>query len=218
MEAVTAPVTASCAPPVPHRRIPRLLLLARFSLVPTLVFLIAKVALWFASPNWFLLAYILFSSGIVLTKAWILLRNRQHARLSFRARRVADRALYRRTGVILLALAIGVVLTSVPVLLGDTVPPSSDFWIGIAIAAVAFTEITLSLIGFVTGRRDGHLIASALRRVNLASELMLLALAQAALLSALAPGYDAVNGLAVVLLGTVCALLGAGMLYRTPKA
>ena len=216
-EAPVAAAAGASLRAILHGRVPRLLLFARISLISGGLFLLMKIGVWAAAPNSFLLACVLFTAGTLALKALILLAHRQLIRLGMASRIAGETRLVRRAGLILIVLSVVFVITSIPVLLSDRVPEETNMWVGITIAAVGFTELTIGIIGAVAGRHDRDAAAFAVRRVNLAGALVFVVLAQAALLSALSPGDDAANGIAAAAMGSLSALLGWGMIHRSAK-
>lgn len=195
-------------------RLARLFFFAGISVALGIVMLIAKVVLLLAAPDWFLLANIVFALGAIATKISLLRR-----RASIRAGAVADaeqaeRLAYRHTGAIIILLSLVYLLTLTPALLGASTVQTQELWTGIAIAAVAFTELTLSLIAAVAGRRDRNPIASAIRRMNLATAIVLIALAQSALIATAGPSGSQTSATQAVSYGIAAAAVGIGMQLR----
>ncbi|MFD4420969.1 hypothetical protein ACFWN7_05645 [Agromyces sp. NPDC058484] len=112
-------------------------------------------------------------------------------------------------------LSVLYLLTLTPALLGTDTFLGQDLWAGITIAAVAFSELILSLVATIAGRHDTEPLASAVRRMNLASALVLISLAQAALVSARQPESVLTSTLAAAGFGVAAAVVGAEMLWRT---
>ncbi len=201
-----------------RRRVPRLFMLAHFSLLPNAAVLIAKTALLGIAPSWFLLANVVFASGILATKVTVLVRWRSRRTWTAHDRSRAVRGLYARTGANLAALGCLYIALCLPTVFGERMSGPHDLWAGIAIAAVAFTELIVCIIGLVTGRRDADPAASSLRRLNLCSALVLIVLAQSALLSAITPASQTLNGFTGITVGALVILLGAGPFHRHRNA
>ncbi|MHC9043220.1 hypothetical protein ACYX8G_01470 [Microbacterium saperdae] len=168
-------------------RLPRLFFFTVVSIALGIVMLVAKLGLFLAAPDWFLLANIVFATGAVGTKLFLLRRRAAIRTMSFPDASRAERRAYLQTGATIVLLSVLYLLTLTPALLGTSTFLGQELWAGIAIAAVAFTELVLSLIAAVAGRRDLEPIASAIRRMNLATAFVLIALAQSALIAAVAP-------------------------------
>ena len=195
-------------------RVPRLLLLAHFSLVPSTAVLLAKTVLLLVAPSWFLLANVVFATGVLSAKTVVLRHwRRGRTRTPGRPAHAACR-LYARTGAAVLVLGALYVVLCLPTVFGERMSGAHDLWAGIAIAAVAFTELVLCIVGLITGRFDADPLASSIRRLNLCSALALLVLAQSALLSAIAPQSQTLNGFTGITVGALVMMLGAGPLHR----
>lgn len=197
-----------------RHRVPRLFLLAHVSLLTSTVVLIAKGVLLVVAPSWFLLANVVFATGILATKIMVLLNWRLGRKRTPTERARVARQLYARTGIAVLALGIVYVVMCLPTVFGERMSGTQELWAGIVIAAVAFTELVLCIIGLITGRRDADPLASSIRRLNLCSTLVLIVLAQSALLSAIAPESQTLNGFTGIAFGALVVMLGAGPLHR----
>jgi hypothetical protein len=195
-------------------RLPRLFFFAGVSVGLGIVMLVAKLALFVATPDWFLLANIVFASGAVGTKIYLLRRRATIRRMSIADAKRAERRAYVQTGWAIIVLSALYLLTLAPALLGASTFHGQELWSGIAIAVVAFTELILSLIAAVSGRRDLEPIASAIRRMNLATAIVLIALAQSALIAAVGPSGAQTSAPTALGFGTAAAVVGAGMLVR----
>lgn len=202
---------------LPHR-VPRLLLLAHFSLVSGSVVLIAKSVLFFIAPSWFLLANIVFAAGAIATKLFVLVRWRAARNLPEEERSRSARRLYARTGAAIVALAIVYIAACLPSVFGERLSGTHDLWAGVTIAAIAFTELALCLVGLITGRNDADPVASSIRRLNLCAALVLIVLAQSALLSAITPESQSLNGFTGMGFGALVLALGLGPLHRHSEA
>ncbi|MDP3951680.1 hypothetical protein [Microbacterium sp.] len=199
-------------------RVPRLFLLAHLSLLTSTAVLIAKGVLLVVAPSWFLLANVTFGAGVIATKVMVLLYGRRtRRRTSADSARVA-RQLYARTGIAVLTLGTMYILMCLPTIFGERMSGTHALWAGIVIAAVAFTELILCIIGLITGRHDADPLASSIRRLNLCSALVLIVLAQSALLSAITPESQTLNGFTGIAFGALVVMLGAGPLYRHREA
>lgn len=197
-----------------RHRVPRLFLLAHVSLLTSTVVLIAKAVVLVVAPSWFLLANVAFATGVLVTKIVVLSHWRRGRTRAPTERAHVARQLYAWTGIAALALGSLYIVMCLPTVFGERMSGTHDLWAGIIIAAVAFTELVLCIIGLVTGRRDADPLASSIRRLNLCSALVLIVLAQSALLSAITPEAQTLNGFTGIAFGALVVMLGAGPLHR----
>ncbi|MWB97534.1 hypothetical protein [Agromyces seonyuensis] len=192
----------------------RLVLLGRASLLPTALLIGAKAALVLAAPSWFLFGSVAVSAGLLAAKARLLLvAGPGRGRRSQPEVRVARTSRCVSLALIFFGLICG--LTGIPASLDAERVASSPLGVGIALAAISFTELIACGIGMVVGRRDAQPFAADLRRVNLASGLVLLTLAQVALLSATGASHPAGPGLLGLAVAVAIGMLGANGLTRT---
>lgn len=196
------------------QRLPRLFFFAGVSVATGFLLLLAKVALFVSTPDWFLFANIVFVSGSLSIKA-SLLRKRRMLRKQGRAS--ADGAIraYRRTGVLLMFLSVAYLIALLPSAFGPETFLGDDLWAALAVTAVAFTEMVLALVASAAGRVDRQPIASALRRTNLATAFIMMALAQSALVTCFGGDGSPKGTAAAVAFGLAAGVIGAGMLRRS---
>lgn len=163
----------------------------------------------------FMTANILFTFGLAVIKVLVVAADRRAVR---RGITTAIPRAYRTTGLLVLILSIAYVVSCLPLALGHNTSDRYDENVAIAIAAIAFTELGFSVHGLLASRRNDDVLMEAIKLSNLASSLVLIVLAQTALLSMSAATTEdpsRYNGVCGVALGTLAALIGAYMLTRS---
>lgn len=168
------------------------------------------------SPDWFLLANIVFATGVIAAKVYLLRRRVLLRTLQPDVAKRAEVVAYRRTGVLIVALSAAYLLTLLPAMLGTHTFLGHDRVAAITLTVVAFTELTLSFVAANAGRKDTEPIASAIRRMNIAMAVIMMALAQSALVTAFGDDGSPTGTSAAVAFGLIAAAIGGGML-RSPS-
>ena len=128
---------------------------------------------------------------------------------------------YKLSGMILIVASVLYVIYSTR-LLWHPMVSHYDKYIGLGIAAFAFTELGLNIRGVIVERHNHTLLFHAIRMINLASSLICLVLTQTAILSFThdtMPDYDpsVSNGLMGILMGIAATLIGCVMLWRVQR-
>lgn len=174
-----------------------------------------KGALLLLTPSLFMLANVIFTLGMVVLKTLVVSADR-------RCRAGDDHAAlraYRRSGIVLLILAGLYGTLCLPLVLGLAVTPRYGYEVSIAIAAVTFAELGLSVHGLVSSRRRRDTLMEAVKLGNIAASLVLLVLTQTALLSMATDGEHSLwNGVCALVMATAVAGIGAGMLVRAARS
>ena len=150
-----------------------------------LLFAAAKLVLFLLEPNLFLLANVLFSLGVGLAKA-LAVGSYRRARSSEHAAAPSAVAQYRaatKIGVVLTASAALYVGLCLPLLLGKTVSVAFEPLVAEILALIAFVELGIAITAAIRMRRSKQPLVRSIRVVNVGSALVLLVLAQAAILS-----------------------------------
>lgn len=198
-------------------RLPRLFFFAGISIAAGFLLLIAKVALFVSTPDWFLLANIVFVTGSLSIKL-SLLRTRRMLRRQAAASASMDAVrAYRRTGVLLVLLSGAYLLALLPAVFGPRTFLGDDLWAAFSVTVIAFTEMVLALVASVAGRRDRQPIASAIRRTNFATAFIMMALAQSALVAAFGGDGSPKGTAPAVAFGLAAGVIGAGMMRRSVR-
>lgn len=98
------------------------------------------------------------------------------------------------------------------------VPPTENYsdLFAISFAALAFTELTVAIVGLVKSNKQNDLLKSGLKSINLASALTALAFTQVAILSFAAEDINSsfYNGISGVIMGSGCLIICLFMLIK----
>jgi hypothetical protein len=189
--------------------------LATLAIPGHLAMALSKAGLLFFGFSAFLSANVLFTFGLAAIKLLVVVADRRTLHTASPA--VGTRAL-RDSGLIVVLLSGAYVLSCLPLALGRDTSPGYGKNVAIAIAALAFTELAFSVHGALSSRRRQDILMEAIKLSNLASSLILIVLAQTALLSmTAADGVDPsrYNGFCGLLLGSLAALVGIHMVARS---
>lgn len=150
-----------------------------------LLFAAGKLVLFLVEPNLFLLANVLFSLGIGIAKATAVhayrrARSSQHAAApsTFEQYRAAT-----RIGIVLSTAAALYVCLCLPLLTGATVSVDFEPLVAEILALIAFVELGFAITAAIRMRRSKQPLVRSIRVVNVGSGLVLIVLAQAAILS-----------------------------------
>lgn len=186
----------------------------------------SKAVILLFSFSAFMAANVLFTLGLAVIKLLIILAHRRQVRHGPTLNIVQT---YRTTGLLVLALAIVYSLSCLPLVFGVNTSDHYDKGVAVAIGLIAFVELVFSVHGLFASRKNNDILMEAVKLSNLAASLILLVLAQTALLSLTADtGVDPIthassmdpsryNGLTGVTLGTLAALIGLYMLTQRGK-
>ena len=150
-----------------------------------LLFAAGKLVLFLVEPNLFLLANVLFSLGVGLAKA-IAVRTYRRARSSEHADAPTAVEQYQgatRIGIVLTASAMLYVGLCLPLLMGTTVSVAFEPLVAEILALIAFVELGFAITAAIRMRRSKQPLVRSIRVVNVGSAMVLLVLAQAAILS-----------------------------------
>ncbi|KQO97475.1 hypothetical protein ASF30_13645 [Leifsonia sp. Leaf264] len=150
-----------------------------------LLFAVGKLVLFLVEPNLFLLANVLFSLGIGIAKATAVAAYRR-ARSSEHAAAPSTVEQYRaatRIGIVLSAAAALYVGLCLPLLTGATVSVDFEPLVAEILALIAFVELGFAITAAIRMRRSKQPLVRSIRVVNVGSGLVLIVLAQAAILS-----------------------------------
>ncbi|MFC7582281.1 hypothetical protein ACFQ23_08170 [Schaalia naturae] len=189
--------------------------LATLAIPGHLVMAISKAGLLFFGFSAFLSANVLFNFGLAAIKVLVVVTDRRTLQTASPA--AGTRAL-RDSGLIVVLLSGAYVLSCLPLALGRDTSPGYGKNVATAIAALAFTELGFSVHGVLSSRRRQDILMEAIKLSNLASSLVLVVLAQTALLSMTATdGVDPsrYNGFCGLVLGSLAALVGIHMVARS---
>lgn len=176
-----------------------------------LLFAAAKLVLFLVEPNLFLLANVLFSLGAGVAKAiavgaYRTSRSSEHAS----APSLIDQ--YRAStviGIVLIVSAAVYVALCLPLLLGTKVSVVFEPVVAEILALIAFVELGFAITSAVRMRHSKQPLVRSIRVVNVGSGLVLLVLAQAAILSFTASADSAWGvGVSALLFGGATALGG----------
>ncbi|HEY0188519.1 MAG TPA: hypothetical protein VGC67_13595 [Cellulomonas sp.] len=179
-----------------------------------------KAGLLLVTPSVFLAANVLFTLGVAAAKLLAIHAHRAAVRTGAPGgtdlRDPRQRGAYHQVGLLVAVLAAVYVAMCVLVAVGGAHIDQYDHDVAIAIATVAFVELGFAIHGMLVARRDREPVVEAIKLVNLSGALVLLVLAQAALMSISDGGTDPSRpcGLTGVLVGTVAVLLGLRMFLR----
>lgn len=168
-----------------------------------------KGILLVVSVSLFMAANVAFTLGLALVKFLVVTAAGQD-----RAE-TARRRVYRLCGGIVLTLALAYAVCCIPLALGLTSAERYSPTVSIAIATVAFSELGFSIHGFVSARRHRDLLMEAVKLSNLAASLILLVLAQTALLSTSATeDHSVYDGVCGIVMGLGAAAVGLHMILH----
>lgn len=185
----------------------------------------SKAVVLLFSFSIFLAANMAFTLGLAAVKVFVVLTDRRARRGGLTEGDVPRT--YRLTGMIVLALSIAYVLSCLPLVYGTNTSGHYDRIVAIAIGVIAAIELGVSAHGVFASRKHDDLLMEAVKLSNLAASLILLVLAQTALLSlTMGSSVDPItqqptidpsryNGLSGLVLGTGAALIGVYMLTRS---
>ncbi|MGI9825026.1 hypothetical protein [Agromyces sp. Marseille-Q5079] len=149
------------------------------------VFAAAKLLLFLLEPNLFLLANVLFSLGVGAAKA-IAVGSYRRSRRSATDRAPSIAEQYRAStliGAVLTGSAIVYIALCLPLLIETKVGFAFEPLIAEILALIAFIELGFAITGTIRTRHSKQPLVKSIRIVNLGSGLILLVLAQAAILS-----------------------------------
>ncbi|MDF2926633.1 MAG: hypothetical protein K0R57_5547 [Paenibacillaceae bacterium] len=205
-----------------HTKYSRSIYFARMSVPLNAVMAVGKIVLGIFSFSVFLCVNAFYNIGIACAK-YSAVKAHEDAKAHLAAadpaeiRRMQHNA-YRLIGVIVLASSIVYLVYCLKILFfGDDVTRYHEY-IAIAIAAVTFTEIAVSLHGAVSARRNEEPVIEAIKLTNLASSLISLVLTQTAIMSFTHEGDTSFyNGMSGIIFGTLAALIGLYMILRNPE-
>lgn len=195
--------------------------------VPGHLFMAAsKAVVLLFSFSIFLAANMAFTLGLAAVKIFVVLTDRRANRRGTSSGDDIART-YRLTGLIVLVLSVAYVLSCLPLVYGTNSSGHYDRIVAIAIGVIAAIELAVSAHGVFASRKHNDLLMEAVKLSNLAASLILLVLAQTALLSLTTgtsvdpitqePTMDPsrYNGLSGLVLGSLAALIGVYMLTRS---
>ncbi|MCK2022694.1 hypothetical protein KZC52_07150 [Microbacterium sp. kSW2-24] len=204
-----------------HDRSHRGIALAGLSIPGNIAMAVWKAALLLAAPSVFLLVSVLFAFGIATCKFVAVRAYRSFTRDDVKSRDEADSTrarAYRAIGWIISLLAAAFILGNLTTLLGSSERTGYSLPIGVAIAALAFCELIISIHGIWSARRDRDILVEAIKHANLAAAFILLALTQTAIMSF---AYDddatVANSLGGVVFGSLAMAIGVKMLLYPPQ-
>lgn len=124
---------------------------------------------------------------------------------------------YHKIGIIVLAASTVYTIYCIKMFFGGSGAQYHEY-IAITIAAVTFTEVTVSLQGAIAARRNKEPVVEAIKLTNFASSLISLVLTQTAILSFTYKGDASFfNGLSGIIFGTLAAFIGLYMILRNPE-
>lgn len=191
-----------------------------------LIMSISKVAVLLFSFSWFLAANALFTFGLGAVKLLVVLADRRGVAQGSMSGAVRT---YRVVGLVVFGMSVVYVASCLPLVFGISATDEYSRMIAIVVLTIAIVELVFSVHGLFSSRRRSDLLMEAVKFSNLASSLVLLVLAQSALLSLTAgksmdpithePTTDPsrYNGLSGVALGTVAAFIGLYMVVRSRR-
>ncbi len=197
----------------------RALVFARLSVILNAALALGKIAMGLYSPSFFLCLNGLYNLGIGGAKLAALKGYRESRKEPDDAHSEGygeeEYRYYYLVGIILLIASIIYMLYCIRMLTGGRSSIQYTIIMGIAIAAVTFTEIGLAIHGIIATRRSRSPVMEALKLTNLAASMISLVLTQTAIMSAVAEGdhtfYFGVTG---ILFGGLAALTGLHMIVR----
>lgn len=196
------------------------------SIPANLLFAAWKVVLAVQECSVFILAAAAFNIGLAVIK-FVLVRAHirvlavpAHRGITIDPGLAALRAQreYRFTGLLIILLSIGFVVGSLPLTFAVERFGTLSTWSSIQIAALSFVEFGLAVHGMVSARRNRTPLVEAVKWANLAGSLVLLALAQTALMTSehSSPNERYFGGSGVVF-GLAAAACGFGMVVRVAR-
>ena len=163
----------------------RAIFYAGVSVLFSVVLVVVKLSLFLLEPSFFLIANVLFTTGVAIAKT-VAVGAYRRAISPAEAAAVPVGHQYRATlviGVVLAVSAVAYMGLCLPLLLGDEVSMAFDPLVAEILALIAFVEIGTAITGVVRTRHARRPIVKAIRVVNLGSSSVMLVLAQAAILS-----------------------------------
>jgi tellurite resistance protein TehA-like permease len=179
----------------------------------------SKAALLLVTPSLFVLANVLFPLGLAGVKTLVLLADRRRpdgAGSGPDDGAAVIRRAYRACGLVLVLMAASYGACCLALVLGAVESPRYEQTVAIGIAALAFAELGVAAHGAVASRRGEDLLREIVKLSNLAGALVLIVLAQTALLSMTESDADIslATGLCGLLVATATAGIGLVMLLR----
>lgn len=202
----------------------RAVLFTMASIPAAVVLAVGKGVLYVSAPSTALLGTVVFAIGVVVLKIQIIRCHVVVRRAQLQAAEgttgvdaaIMHERTYRMTGTALVVLSLVFTVGFLPLVTGSAEQTRYDKWPAIILAAVTFAEIGLAVHGIVSARRNRDPLSEAVKLINLAAGLVLLTLAQSALIS-LEPATDPgpAGALSGIAFGSLAALVGVGMLVRS---
>jgi hypothetical protein len=175
-----------------------------------------KIALTAATPSLFLLANVLVTAAVATSRVLVFRAHHSKRARAARADFALQLRLYRLIGRMLAVTATLYVAASAYEFIDDSPETAFPQPIALALAVIALTELTFAIVGTITARRQHAILLEAARLANIASALVLLVLAQTALLSLIgADSQGELDALSGIVLGAAAALIGGAMLVRS---
>lgn len=220
------PIQPDSAHPLPHGRSylsfahwrdagRRTIMLSACAIPGHLAMGAAKAVLLVQDFSAFLTANVLFTLGQAVVKIWVV----RAARADPTGRGEPSRRAYRSAAILLLCLSVAYLVSCLPMALGAEQSASYGRSEAIAIAAISFLELGLSVVGLFSSRRRGDLLMETVKLTSLAASMILMVLTQTAVLSFAEAGIDhsRVNGRWGAGVGAASTLIALGMLWRAHR-
>ncbi|KQQ08781.1 hypothetical protein [Rathayibacter sp. Leaf296] len=180
----------------------------------SILVVLGKIALTVAAPSLFLFANVLVTAAVAVSR--VLVFRAHHSRRGVRADFAVQRRLYRVIGRMIAISAVLYTAASAWEFVDDSPEAAFPQPIALALAVIALTELTFAIVGTITARRQRALLLEAARLANIAAALVLLVLAQTALLSLVhAESQGRIDAVSGIVMGSAAALIGIGMLVRS---
>ena len=177
---------------------------------------LGKIALTAASPSVFLFANVLVTAAVAVSRVLVFRAHHSKRAIGVRADFPVQRRLYRVIGRLIAGTALLYTAASAWEFVDDSPEAAFPQPIALALAVIALTELVFAIVGTITARRQRALLLEAARLANIAAALVLLVLAQTALLSLVnAESQGRIDAVSGIVLGSAATLIGIGMLVRS---
>lgn len=178
-------------------------LFAKMSYINNGIFGIFKIVLALLSKSFLIFIYAFYNIGMAVAKKTSISdrfkKNKYHN--------------YYLVGLIIIVSSVIYVVYSIYVFFHGS-NASYHEYVGIGIAALTFTDITLAIIGVIKAKKQKNIRNEAIKFINLASAFISLSLTQTALLSfTTSENMSKYNAIGGIIFGSVSILIGTYMVF-----
>ena len=191
---------------------------ATFSSIFNAILAFVKILAGMFTGSIFLILNALYNIGIGVSKYLTITTSKHIKYKNKKDQTIESYKTYNIIGIIIITINVIYLIYSVYIFLGLS-KISYHMYVAIGIAAVTFSEITISIIGIIKTRRMNDPLKESLKFVNLASSLISLVLTQTAILSFVdnTINNSLYNGISAIAFGSISLLIGVYMLIHSYK-